>query len=160
MRAQYGVGNRYADVTELLNSRIQGDALTLRVTNETMGGDPDPEKHKQLIVFYIFNGRQSRVTLNEKDNLTLPGIDVGSAGSPNDRLEILQASYGAGDRSRDVTKLVGSQIRGNALQFVASNAALGGDPAEGQKKRLRIIYVWQGLRYQTAVAEGETLLIP
>jgi len=160
MRAQYGIGNRYADVTELLNSRIQGDSLSLRVTNETLGGDPDPEKRKQLIVFYIFNGHQSRVTVNEKDNLSLPGNDVWSSGSSGDRLEILQASYGAGDRSRDVAKLLGSQIRGNALQLVVSNAAMGGDPAEGQKKRLRVIYVWQGLRYQTTVAEGETLAIP
>jgi LssY-like putative type I secretion system component LssY len=160
MRAQYGIGNRYADVTDLLNSRIQGDALGVRVTNETMGGDPDPQRRKQLIVFYIFNGRQARVTVNEKENLTLPGNDAWSPGSSGDLLEILQASYGASDRNRDVSKFLASQIRGNSLQVVVSNAAMGGDPAENQKKRLRVTYLWQGLRYQTTVAEGETLLIP
>jgi hypothetical protein len=160
MRAQYGIGNRYADVTDLLNSQIQGDTLNLRVTNDVMGGDPDPEKRKQLIVFYIFNGRQSRVLVNEKDHLNLPGNDAWSHRDSDDRLEILEATYGAGDRRRDVTGFVRSQVRGNSLQVLVSNEALGGDPAENQKKRLRVIYSWQGLRYQLTAGEGETLAIP
>jgi hypothetical protein len=160
MRAQYGVGNRYADVTDLLNSQIQGDSLSLRVTNDVMGGDPDPEQRKQLIVFYIFNGRQSRVVVNEKGYLNLPGNDASSPREYDDRMEVLEATYGAGDRRRDVTGLVRSQVRGNSLQISVSNAALGGDPAENQKKRLRVIYLWQGLRYQITAGEGETLAIP
>jgi hypothetical protein len=160
MRAQYGVGNRYADVTDLLNSQIQGDSLSLRVTNDVMGGDPDPEQRKQLIVFYIFNGRQSRVVVNEKGYLNLPGNDASSPREYDDRMEVLEATYGAGDRRRDVTSLVRSQVRGNSLQIFVSNAAMGGDPAENQKKRLRVIYLWQGLRYQITAGEGETLAIP
>jgi hypothetical protein len=160
MRAQYGVGNRYADVTDILNSQIQGDSLSLPVTNDVMGGDPDPEQRKQLIVFYIFNGRQSRVVVNEKGFLNLPGNDAWSHRDSDDRLEILEATYGAGDRRRDVTSLVRSQVRGNSLQVFVSNAAMGGDPAENQKKRLRVIYLWQGLRYQLTAGEGETLAIP
>ena len=160
MRAQYGVGQRYADVTELLNSQIQGDQLSLRVTNDVMGGDPDPERRKQLIVFYIFNGRQSRVTVNEKGYLNLPGNDAWNPRDSDARLEILEASYGAGDRRRDVTNLVAAQVRGNSLQLLVSNAAMGGDPAENQRKRLRVIYLWQGFRNQTTVGEGETLVIP
>jgi hypothetical protein len=160
MRAQYGVGNRYADVTDVLNSQIQGDSLSLRVTNDVMGGDPDPEQRKQLIVFYIFNGRQSRVVVNEKGYLNLPGNDASSPREYDDRMEVLEATYGAGDRRRDVTSLVRSQVRGNSLQIFVSNAAMGGDPAENQKKRLRVIYLWQGLRYQITAGEGETLAIP
>jgi hypothetical protein len=160
MRAQYGIGNRYADVTDILNSQIQGDSLSLPVTNDVMGGDPDPEQHKQLIVFYIFNGRQSRVVVNEKGFLNLPGNDAWSHRDSDDRLEILEATYGAGDRRQDVTSLVRSQVRGNSLQVLVSNAAMGGDPAENQRKRLRIIYLWEGLRYQITAGEGETLSIP
>jgi hypothetical protein len=160
MRAQYGVGNRYVDVTDLLNSQIQGDSLSLRVTNDVMGGDPDPEQRKQLIVFYIFSGRQSRVVVNEKGYLNLPGNDAWSPHEHEDRMEVLEATYGAGDRRRDVTSLVRSQVRGNSLQLFVSNAAMGGDPAENQKKRLRVIYLWQGLRYQITAGEGETLAIP
>jgi hypothetical protein len=119
----------------------------LRVTNDVMGGDPDPEQRKQLIVFYIFNGRQSRVVVNEKGYLNLPGNDASSPREYDDRMEVLEATYGAGDRRRDVTSLVRSQVRGNSLQIFVSNAAMGGDPAENQKKRLRVIYLWQGLRY-------------
>jgi len=160
MRAQYGVGNRYADVTDLLNSQIQGDSLSLRVTNDVMGGDPDPEQRKQLVVFYIFNGRQSRVVVNEKDYLNLPGNNAWSPREYDDRMEVLEATYGAGDRRRDVTSIVRSQVRGNSLQLFVSNAAMGGDPVENQKKRLRVIYLWQGLRYQMTAREGETLAIP
>jgi hypothetical protein len=160
MRAQYGIGNRYADVTELLNSQIQGDTLSLPVTNEVMGGDPDPEQRKQLIVFYIFNGRQSRVRISEKEILNLPGNDAWNPLDSDERLEILEATYGAGDRRRDVTSFIRSQVRGNALQVLVSNGAMGGDPAEGQRKRLRVIYLWQGLRYQLTAGEGETLAIP
>ncbi len=168
MRAQYGVGRRYADVTDLLNSQIQGDQLNLRITNDTMGGDPDPEQRKQLIVFYIFNGRMSRVMVNEKSILTLPGNDAYNPPNPaysnggygDDRLQILHASYGTGDRRMDVTDLLNSQMRGNSLQMVVSNSSLGGDPAPGLEKRLRVIYLWQGMRNQTTVGEGETLVIP
>ncbi len=168
MRAQYGIGRRYADVTDLLNSQIQGDQLNLRITNDTMGGDPDPNQRKQLIVFYIFNGRPSRVMVNEKSTLTLPGSDAYNPPNPgysgggygDDRLQILHASYGAGEQRMDVTDLLNSQVRGNSLQLVVSNASMGGNPAEGLEKRLRVIYLWQGMRNQTTVGEGETLVIP
>ena len=170
MRAQYGVGRRYADVTDLLNSQIQGDQLNLRITNDTMGGDPDPEQRKQLIVFYILNGRASRVTVNEKSTLTLPGAGAGAYNPPDsgysgggcgeERLQILHASYGAGEQRIDVTDLLNSQVRGNSLQLVVSNSSMGGDPAPGLEKRLRVIYLWQGMRNQTTVGEGETLAIP
>jgi len=168
MRAQYGIGRRYADVTDLLNSQIQGDQLNLRITNDTMGGDPDPNQHKQLIVFYIFNGRPSRVMVNEKSTLTLPGSDAYNPPNPayngggygDDHLQILHASYGAGEQRMDVTDLLNSQLRGNSLQLVVSNSSMGGDPAAGLEKRLRVIYLWQGMRNQTTVGEGETLVIP
>ena len=168
MRAQYGVGRRYADVTDLLNSQIQGDQLNLRITNDAMGGDPDPEQRKQLIVFYIFNGRASRVTVNEKSTLTLPGADAYNQPNPGysgggygeERLQILHASYGAGEQRIDVTDLLNSQVRGNSLQLVVSNSSMGSDPAPGLEKRLRVIYLWQGMRNQTTVGEGETLNIP
>jgi hypothetical protein len=172
MRAQYGVGHRYADVTDLLNSQIQGDQLNLRITNDTMGGDPDPEQRKQLIVFYVFNGRASRVMVNEKSTLTLPGADAYNQPNPgynpgysgggygDERLQILHATYGAGEQRVDVTNLLNSRLSGNSLQLVVSNSSMGGDPAPGLEKRLRVIYLWQGMRNQTTVGEGETLVIP
>jgi hypothetical protein len=37
---------------------------------------------------------------------------------------------------------------------------MGRDPSEGHLKRLTVIYLWQGLRYQMSAAEGETISIP
>jgi len=51
-------------------------------------------------------------------------------------------------------------VRGNSLQLVVSNSSMGSDPAPGLEKRLRVIYLWQGMRNQTTVGEGETLNIP
>src|SRR5581483_5405535 len=162
MRAQYGADYRFRDVTGLLNSQVQGDRLRIRVTNETMGGDPAQDRPKTLIVSYVYNGEQGRTSVNEKDYLDLPGATSswpglgGSGGS----LQLLRALYGAGDRNSDVTSRVASQLRGDQLNMLVTNDAMGGDPAEGQPNRLRVIYLWQGLRYETNVPEKGTLDLP
>jgi hypothetical protein len=160
LRAQYGAGHRYADVTELLNSQIQDDRLSLRVTNETMGGDPAEDIRKQLSVSYLYNGQQFQVVVEEKEDLNLPGSGTGYDGGSRGGLQILQATYGAGDRVRDVSERLNAQVSGDQLQMQVSNATMGGDPAEGQHKRLRVVYLWQGLRYQAIALEGETIVIP
>lgn len=42
MRAEYGYGNRWVDVTERVRSLIQNDTLNFRVTNATLGVAPFP----------------------------------------------------------------------------------------------------------------------
>ncbi len=160
LRAQYGADYRYVDVTDRLNSQIQGDQLSLRVTNETMGGDPASDRRKQLTVSYLYNGHLEHVTVNEKEDLKLPASGAGYGESLSEGLRILRATYGAGDRVSDVTDRLSAQVTGDQLQIQVSNATMGGDPAEGQRKRLTVIYLWQGLRCQTTAAEGDTLVIP
>jgi hypothetical protein len=60
----------------------------------------------------------------------------------------------------DVTSRVASQLSGDRFEMRVSNDTMGGDPAAGQPKRLRVIYLWQGLRYETSVPEGGTLDLP
>jgi hypothetical protein len=160
LRAQYGSGYGYFDVTDRLNSQLRGDALHLRVTNDTMGGDPADDKHKQLSVVYIYNGQQYYVVVKEKDELILPGSGTRYGDSSLGEFQILQATYGDGNRRRDVTDRLNSQVRGNQLQIQVSKATMGGDPAEGHPKRLKAIYLWQGLRYVVTATEGETIVIP
>ncbi len=160
MRAQYGADFRYVDVTDRLNGLIQGDQLRLRVNNDSMGGDPATDRHKQLIVVYIFNGQQFRTRVNEKDVLSLPGVNDRAADFSAEPLRILRATYGFGDQRVDVTARVGAMVNGDRLQFQVSNASLGGDPAMGQHKRLRVVYLWHGIRYETSAPEGGTLSIP
>jgi len=162
MRAQYGADYRFLDVTDRLNAGIQGDRLTLRITNDTMGGDPDPERRKALTVFYVYNGQPGQVLVNEKDTLDIPGN--GNAPDWNwptsGQLQILRAVYGIGDLGADVTARVASQVSGDRLNVMVSNDTMGVDPAPDRAKRLKVIYQWQGLRYETNVPEKGMLSLP
>jgi DnaJ-like protein C11, C-terminal len=160
MRAQYGADFRYFDVTERLNSLIQGDQLVLPINNDTMGGDPAPDRRKRLSVVYLFDGQVYRATVDEHASLDLPNGGTPIADDASGALEILHATYGAEGRRVDITERLRSFVDGNRLQFVVSNDSLGGDPAYGLHKQLRVIYRWQGIRYEAAAPEGATLVIP
>ncbi len=163
MRAQYGADYRFRDVTSLLSSRVQGDQLNMRINNDAMGGDPAPDRPKILTVSYQFNGQPGQVVISENGTLNLPG-----SGSDNGwnwpggggRLQIMRASFGAGDRNTDVTSRLAAQVQGDTLNMAVNRDTMGGDPAPGQTKRLKINYLWQGLRYETNVPEGGTVSLP
>jgi hypothetical protein len=163
MRAQYGADYRFRDVTALLSSRVQGDQLSMRITNDSMGGDPAPDRQKILTVSYEYNGQPGQVVVAERDTLTLPG--AGNGGGWNwpgggGRLQIMRAMFGAGERNVDVTSRLTSQLRGDTLNMAVNRDTMGGDPAPGQTKRLKVIYLWQGLRYETNVPEGGVVDLP
>ena len=163
MRAQYGADYRFRDVTDLLNSRIAGDQLNLRITNDSMGGDPAPDRPKILTVSYVFNGQPGKLVVNEKDTLVLPGAGGGWNGSwpaGGGQLQIMRARFGAGDRNADVTGLVSSAVQNGTVNLPVTRQTMGSDPAPGQTKRLNVIYLWQGLRYETNVPEGGALTLP
>jgi hypothetical protein len=85
--------------------------------------------------------------VKEKDYLNLPtGAASGSLEEERGDLEILWAGYGTGDRRREVTDLVASQVRGDQVGMRVSDGTMGGDPAPGLPKTLKVIYLWQGLR--------------
>jgi hypothetical protein len=163
MRAQYGADYRFRDVTSLLSSRVQGDQLNMRINNDSMGGDPAPDRPKILTVSYQFSGQPGRVVISENGTLNLPG-----AGGDNGwnwpggggQLQIMRAMFGAGDRNSDVTSRLASQLQGERLNMAVNRDTMGGDPAPGQTKRLKVIYLWQGLRYETNVPEGGTITLP
>ncbi|MDP9269246.1 MAG: DUF3011 domain-containing protein [Acidobacteriota bacterium] len=150
-RAVYGVGSRWADVTNRLNSQIQGNQLRMDVNNDTMGGDPAQNQSKTLRVDYTFDGRTNQVAVNEGDTLQL------NSGTSNSRLQITRAIYGAGYRNSDVTARLNSQIRGDQLNLQVNNDTMGGDPAQNQSKTLRVDYTIDGRTGQVAVNEGDTL---
>jgi hypothetical protein len=70
--AQYGLGNRMMDVTNLMNSRVTGDRLSMPVNNNTMGGDPAKGDDKQLYVIYEVNGQRREARINEDQQLNIP----------------------------------------------------------------------------------------
>jgi len=160
MRAQYGADYRYRDVTDLLSSQIQNDTLNLQITNATMGGDPAEDKRKILAVSYLYQGEIGRIVVNEKEYLSLPGNTANPYADNSASLEILRARWGAAGGNSDVTALIASRLQGGQLQLPVTRDTMGGDPAPGQVKLLRVTYLWQGLRYETNVPENATLILP
>lgn len=71
--ASYGAGNRWVDVTALVQAQVRGDRLDLQVRNELFGVDPAPGQRKQLsVTFRRANSLASTVRVNEYDRLRLP----------------------------------------------------------------------------------------
>lgn len=55
-------------------------------------------------------------------------------------LEILEGVYGAGNFQMNVTPKLQALVQNNVLEMAVDPAVLGGDPAPGQAKRLRVRY--------------------
>ena len=64
--------------------------------------------------------------------------------NPGRNLRIVQATYGAGNRRRDVTSRLQSLVRNNRLSVLVNNTTMGGDPAVGQTKDVMVTYDYQG----------------
>lgn len=181
IRADYGYGGRYVDVTRTLRRYVQGDSLRLRVTNEALGVDPYRGKDKELRVMYVLNGRQMQTHVREYDDLVLGygyGYGNGSWGNnypgnryPGDNgpgwgnnrygsLRILSARYGDDGRYADVTYRLQSMVRGDSLYMRVDNYSMGGDPHVGEDKKLYVTYEFQGQRREVRVKEGHDLRLP
>lgn len=72
LRAEYGAEGQFADVTDVLRSRVDNGHVFLRVDNYSMGVDPLPGAHKLLRVQYVLDGDRHNVTVDEKTFLRLP----------------------------------------------------------------------------------------
>jgi Domain of unknown function (DUF3395) len=72
LQASYGSAGRQADVSGRLQGMISNQGLRLRVNNDSMGGDPAPNTHKQLSVVYSYHGQQRNVTVDEGQDLQIP----------------------------------------------------------------------------------------
>ncbi len=70
--ASYGTNDRFTDVRELLQSRVQNDRLSFKVTNAAMGGDPAKSKKKTLRLNYGWDGRTYEVTAAENQQVSIP----------------------------------------------------------------------------------------
>ena len=75
IRARYGVGNLWHDVTAQVRTKIQGESetLSLLVSNQELGIDPVPNVVKSLIVEYtVGNQSPQSKTVVENHLLTIP----------------------------------------------------------------------------------------
>jgi hypothetical protein len=74
-------------------------------------------------------------------------------------LEILSASYGAGNNRADLTEKLRQAVTCGSLRVIANNNLAGGDPAPNQAKELRIEYKLGGEQATKVIKEEETLTI-
>jgi hypothetical protein len=87
-----------------------------------------------------------------------PGPPTG--GNPG-QLNILSATYGAGNRSRDVAGRLQAMVRNGRLSTIVNNTTMGSDPAPGVPKTLRVTYsVGRAAPQQATVQEGNELNVP
>jgi hypothetical protein len=71
LSARYGAQDRFTDVRQLLQSRVQNDRLNLQVTNASMGGDPI-RGVKALLISYEWAGRTYDAVVRENQWITIP----------------------------------------------------------------------------------------
>ena len=72
LAASYGAKDRFVDVRQLLESRLQNDQLNLQVTNASMGGDPIVGEEKALRIRYEWAGRTHDAVVQEGQQVSIP----------------------------------------------------------------------------------------
>jgi hypothetical protein len=101
LAASYGAKDRFADVRQLLQSRVQNNRLNLQVTNASMGGDPIENETKTLRISYEWAGRTHEVVVQENQAVSIPTEQQQTevparsdtpAGGPSDRLKSFENS--------------------------------------------------------------------
>jgi hypothetical protein len=70
--AKWGAGRQQQDVTNRLQSMVRNNRISVKVTPQTMGGDPAYGTSKTLTVIYQYQGRQSNTSVPEGAMLNLP----------------------------------------------------------------------------------------
>ena len=160
VRADYGIPGQFADVTSRIQRLAQNGVFSCRVSHDCFDVDPAPGVRKLLRVTSRGGFGNSRYTdYSDGETVTIPvGTSNGDNWGGNSWI-ILHAEYGLqGRQSVDVTDRVRGLVQNNALNFVAGNDALGGDPAHGHKKQL-FLAIRQGFggEQNYTFREGETV---
>lgn len=174
LSAQYGVGDRVADVTELLNRQVRDGVMIMRVDPVVLRVDPMPRRPKVLSVEYEFEGRVYRTQAPDYTELRLPEPNVAAgAGGPGPYdvtppppaqsfgdLRVISAFYGSRNHMVDVVRSVAAYVQGGQLRMRVNNDSMGVDPDRGANKILRVEYVFNGQRDSVQVNEDNELVLP
>ncbi len=76
------------------------------------------------------------------------------------QLEIVEAAYGAGNYQMNVAPKLRGMVQNNVLELSVDPGLLGGDPAPGTAKRLRVVYRYGGRQYEVSAGDYERLRAP
>ena len=143
MNADWGAGNRRVDVTQRVRVMLSGNGQ-VKVNNTNLGGDPAQGADKVLRINARNSKGQSRqFTFREGEFIDATqfynyggGLDPGGPAN-GFGWQVMRAEWGAGNRQADVTNRVRQMLSGNG-QVKVNNTNLGGDPAPGADKLLRV----------------------
>lgn len=141
MKADYGAGNRWRDVTNQVRILLSANGM-VRVNNQNLGGDPAVGANKTLrIQARNYQGQTRQFSFPEGSSIDASqfynyGGGIGP-GNPGSGWQVMFADWGAGNRVVNVTDRVRAMLSGNGMVKV-NNQNLGGDPAVGASKTLRI----------------------
>jgi hypothetical protein len=140
MWAEWGSGNRQMDVTNRVRSLLSGNGM-VKVNNANMGGDPAIGANKVLrISARDMQGQVQQFSYKEGSNIDASqfyNYGGGIGGGNGTGWQVMQAQWGSGNQQMDVTNRVRLLLSGNGMVKV-NNANMGGDPAIGADKVLRI----------------------
>lgn len=162
LQARYGTSSQNMDVTERLRDLARSDR-EFRVSNDVMGGDPHPGRHKVLRIYARSRDGQTRTFEYREDQRVdgamftgwsgggwgqggwgggwegeqRPGHHQGNQAQDDGDYLILEARYGTPSRNSDVTHRL-KQLASQDRDIEISNEVMGGDPHPGQYKLLRI----------------------
>jgi len=75
-------------------------------------------------------------------------------------LAITKAEYGSDDHFADVTARLRDAAHGNHISIDINNETMGGDPALGVQKALRVTYTLGGQEHQVKLGENASLDLP
>ncbi len=142
------------DVTDKISAMVRDGVLTLTPTNDLVASDPAPGKPKKLRVEYTIDSHADAITVFEKTPMRL--VAPRSSG-----LIITKAYYGDFPSPRiDVTQTIRDAMRDGKIERKIDKQFLGGDPAPGKAKLLRISYRVGSIFHQDDFADGDTLRLP
>jgi hypothetical protein len=140
IRAEWGAGNRWMDVTNPVRILLSGNGM-VQVNNQNIGGDPAKGADKILrIQASNYQGQSRQFTFREGSSIDARqfynyGGGIGGGSGPG--WQVMRADWGAGNRRVDVTDRVRALLSGNGMVRV-NNQNMGSDPAVGADKILRI----------------------
>jgi len=140
VKAEWGSGNRWMDVTNQVRMLLSGSGM-VKVNNQNMGGDPAIGADKTLrIQARNYEGQSRQFTFKEGDSIDASqfySYGGGVGGNAGSGWQVMFADWGSGNRRAVVTDRVRTMLSGNGMVKV-NNQNLGGDPAVGADKILRI----------------------
>ena len=100
-----------------------------------------------------------RIVASQDFDFSQPQTLATFQGSAAPALELLSATYGAGDRRADVTEMLRHLVASGSLHVTVGNSLAGSDPAPNQPKELRVEYKLGGEQATKVVREDQTLAI-